>query len=46
MPELNWASSRENLFTMKACDQIVFKPACSATEASQRLETLDYESII
>ena len=39
-----WATSPENVFS-GIFDQVRFKPACSTTEASQNLETLDVASI-
>ena len=42
--KVNWATSRENL-SSEIFDQVRFKPACSATEASKSLETLDIASI-
>ena len=39
-----WATSRENV-SSGIFDQVTFKPACSATEARENLETLDIASI-
>ena len=41
---LIWASSRENLSSV-VCDQVILKPVCSATETSERLETLGLATI-
>ena len=41
---VSWATSRENV-SLGIFDQVTFKPACSATEASYNLETLDIASI-
>ena len=39
-----WALSRENLSSV-VCDQVRFKPVCSATETSERLESLGLATI-
>ena len=39
-----WATSRENV-SSEIFDQVRFKPACSATEASYNFETLDITSM-
>ena len=44
MKFMKWATSRENL-SSGIFNQVRFKSACSATEASENLETLDIASI-
>ena len=41
---IKWATTRENV-SSGVCDQVTFKPTCSATETSYNLETLDIASI-
>ena len=38
-----WAPSSENV-SLRVCDQLRFKPACSASEASYRLDISDLET--
>ena len=42
-PVLIWAPSSEYV-SSRVCDQLRFKPACSATETSYNLEILDLET--
>ena len=42
--EMKWATSRENV-SSKIFDQVRFKPAWSATEPGQNLESLDIASV-